>query len=148
MTHHIDDDAFKAWADDLNRLHALEAENAALRQQLVALSDEVHGEDGTYTFGDGDIIKVRKGPSWETLRQQLATVTAERDAYRQAKAENDERYMIERDEARHNLTAANEQVAVLEKAIAAALELEAMSGGAADTLAPALNPQSTEANNG
>lgn len=34
------------------------------------------------------------------LRAQLAAVTAERDAYRRAKQENDERYMIERDAAR------------------------------------------------
>jgi hypothetical protein len=35
-----------------------------------------------------------------TLRADLARVTAERDSYRKAKQENDERFMVERDEAR------------------------------------------------
>lgn len=36
----------------------------------------------------------------ERLREELAKMTRERDAYRRAKQENDERFMIERDEAR------------------------------------------------
>lgn len=36
----------------------------------------------------------------ERLREELARVIRERDAYRRAKQENDERFMIERDEAR------------------------------------------------
>lgn len=36
----------------------------------------------------------------ERLREELARVIRERDAYRRAKQENDERFMRERDEAR------------------------------------------------
>ena len=37
---------------------------------------------------------------WEWMRQEIDRLRAERDAYKRAKAENDERYMLERDEAR------------------------------------------------
>lgn len=38
-----------------------------------------------------------------TLRAELERVTQERDAYKKAKAENDERFMLERDAARREL---------------------------------------------
>lgn len=40
------------------------------------------------------------GQQQNVLADALAAVSAERDAYKRAKTENDERFMIERDEAR------------------------------------------------
>lgn len=47
-------------------------------------------------------------------RAQVATLTAERDAYKRAKAENDERFMLERDEARSERDTALARIAALE----------------------------------
>ena len=47
-------------------------------------------------------------------RAQVAALTAERDAYKRAKAENDERFMLERDEARRERDTALARIAALE----------------------------------
>ena len=48
-----------------------------------------------------DIMKlIGPHPSGAAILQLVQRLADERDAYRRAKAENDERYMIERDEAR------------------------------------------------
>lgn len=41
--------------------------------------------------------------SIRALREELAAMTRERDAYKRAKGENDDRFMIERDTAREEL---------------------------------------------
>lgn len=53
------------------------------------------------------------------LVDRLAAMEAERDAYKRAKRENDERYMIERDDARRERDAALARVRELEATIAA-----------------------------
>lgn len=45
------------------------------------------------------------------LREALTELTAERDAYKRAKAENDERFMLERDAARRERDEARQQLA-------------------------------------
>lgn len=51
------------------------------------------------------------------LEANLAATTKERDAYNKAKQENDERFMIERDEARAALAESRERVAGLVAAL-------------------------------
>lgn len=45
----------------------------------------------------------KTGPTIEQLRVDLAKVTREREAYKKAKQENDDRFMRERDDARDEL---------------------------------------------
>lgn len=48
-------------------------------------------------------------PLFEACKEELEALEKERDAYKRAKAENDERFMIERDEARNELKALKER---------------------------------------
>ena len=54
-------------------------------------------------FKDNGLALGAKDATIAALNQRVAELERERDAYRKAKQENDERFMIERDEARAQL---------------------------------------------
>jgi DNA repair exonuclease SbcCD ATPase subunit len=81
-------------AEDDRDLNELLEERDTLEAQLADAREAIRQDDEEY----------------RSLKAQLAEALRERDAYKKAKAENDERFMRERDEAREQLAEAQKEV--------------------------------------
>lgn len=87
---------------------------SAARRQLAEWDDWLAGVGyDERTFDGRSMVAVPFAAAIKHLRATLAEVdrlTGERDAYKRAKAENDERFMLERDEARAERDALRDQL--------------------------------------
>ena len=122
---------------------------------------EVDGENDTIVLVSGT-TEIAEFPFYAPFRHKpnesfvaalhnafpaLAAAVRERDAYRKAKAENDERFMLERDEARRERDAALAELASVRRSVEAARvaveerdELVKQLREAADTLDSLVDP--------
>ena len=108
------------------RLAALLREAAEERDE--AMSAEIRASDMSAVE-----LLSKADQTASMLRSTLSSVSKERDAYKRAKQENDERFMLERDQLRADLAAERERYAALRAKLARRVDLHDADGRALHT---------------